>query len=234
MAGIPELDVMRSKSVTDLAKIELRFDPGTDLLRARQLVAERVQLVTPSLPTLGLAAVHDPAAVLDQPHHEDRDVFGNDVGHRHVDDRLLEHPGPAARVPGVANVAIWGERLKMYQVQTDPSSAQRRPGLAEPGHAGDRGRVGLRPDAVLRWGIHRHRRVRGDAEPTPERGECAAHRHPGGSRPSQRRRTERPDAAARGCRRRRQGSPAPDWRRSHQRWSWADAHRREVSLGQHR
>ena len=50
MAGIPGLDVMRSKSVTDLSKIELRFDQGTDLLRARQLVAERVGLVTPSLP----------------------------------------------------------------------------------------------------------------------------------------------------------------------------------------
>ena len=68
---------MRSKSVTDLAKIELRFDQGTDLLRARQLVAERVGLVTPSLPTLGLAAIHDPAAVVDQPHHEDRADLGD-------------------------------------------------------------------------------------------------------------------------------------------------------------
>jgi Cu/Ag efflux pump CusA len=51
MAGVPGLDVMRSKSVTDLAQIELRFHRGTDLLRARQLVAERVNLITPSLPT---------------------------------------------------------------------------------------------------------------------------------------------------------------------------------------
>ena len=29
------------------------------------------------------------------------------------------------RVPGVANVAIWGERLKMLQVQVDPERMRR-------------------------------------------------------------------------------------------------------------
>ena len=96
MAGIPGLDVMRSKSVSDLSKIELRFDQGTDLLRARQLVAERVGLVTPSLPRWAVAAVHDPAAVLDQPHHEDRVDLGHHLDHRHVDDRVLEHQGQVA------------------------------------------------------------------------------------------------------------------------------------------
>jgi len=51
MNGIQGLDDMRSKSVPQLSSIELLFKPGTDLLRARQLVQERVATVSPSLPT---------------------------------------------------------------------------------------------------------------------------------------------------------------------------------------
>src|SRR6478672_338873 len=51
LAGVEGLDVLRSKSVPQLSSIELIFKPGTDLLRARQLVQERITAVTPSLPT---------------------------------------------------------------------------------------------------------------------------------------------------------------------------------------
>ena len=49
LAGVPGLDVMRSKSVPQLSSIKMIFEPGTDLLLARQMVQERVALVT--LPT---------------------------------------------------------------------------------------------------------------------------------------------------------------------------------------
>src|SRR5262245_20207373 len=49
--GIQGLDDMRSKSVPQLSSIEVLFKPGTDLLRARQLVQERLATVSPSLPT---------------------------------------------------------------------------------------------------------------------------------------------------------------------------------------
>ncbi|HME90864.1 MAG TPA: efflux RND transporter permease subunit, partial [Myxococcaceae bacterium] len=50
LAGLPGLDIMRSKSVEQLSSIKMIFKPGTDLLLARQVVAERVAVVTPSLP----------------------------------------------------------------------------------------------------------------------------------------------------------------------------------------
>ncbi len=120
MAGIPGLNVMRSKSVSDLSKIELRFDQGTDLLRARQLVAERVGLVTPSLPrwasppfmiqplsstsrTMKIGMTSETTSIIDM----------STTAYWNIRARLL-------RVTGVANIAIWGERLNMYQVQTDP------------------------------------------------------------------------------------------------------------------
>ncbi len=49
--GVAGLDVMRSKSVPQLSSIKLIFEPGTDLLEARQLVQERVSLAMPDLPT---------------------------------------------------------------------------------------------------------------------------------------------------------------------------------------
>src|SRR5574342_366806 len=49
--GVPNLDVMRSRSVPDLSDIVLIFKPGTDLIYARQLVAERLAAVYPTLPT---------------------------------------------------------------------------------------------------------------------------------------------------------------------------------------
>ena len=49
--GLPGLDIMRSKSVEQLSSIILIFEPGTDLMEARQLVAERLAIVTPTLPT---------------------------------------------------------------------------------------------------------------------------------------------------------------------------------------
>src|SRR5207249_4144328 len=44
--GVEGLDVMRSKSLPDLSSIELRFKPGTDILRARQQVLERLATVS--------------------------------------------------------------------------------------------------------------------------------------------------------------------------------------------
>ena len=49
--GLDGLHLVRSKSVPQLSSIELQFEPGTDILHARQLVQERVTALTPSLPT---------------------------------------------------------------------------------------------------------------------------------------------------------------------------------------
>ncbi|MEE9159212.1 MAG: efflux RND transporter permease subunit, partial [Gammaproteobacteria bacterium] len=50
LSGVPGLAAIRSKSVPDLSAIKMYFEPGTDLLLARQLVKEHVAQVTPTLP----------------------------------------------------------------------------------------------------------------------------------------------------------------------------------------
>jgi CzcA family heavy metal efflux pump len=119
--GIPELDTIRSKSVPQLSSIELLFAEGTDVLEARQLVAERMAAVIPTIPTWAsppvmLPPVSTTGRVMEIGLSSDtidlRDM--SMIAYWTIRARLL-------RVPGVANVAIWGERIKMPQVQVDPA-----------------------------------------------------------------------------------------------------------------
>src|SRR5215468_4634572 len=124
--GIQGLDDMRSKSVPQLSSIELLFKPGTDLMRARQLVQERIATVSPSLPTWAA-----PPVMLAPVSATGRAM---QIGMTSKDHSLIEMSMTAywtirarlLRVPGVANVAIWNERLQMMTVQAQPSRMQAR------------------------------------------------------------------------------------------------------------
>jgi CzcA family heavy metal efflux pump len=117
--GVPGLDVMRSRSVPDLSDIVLIFKPGTDLIYARQLVAERLAAVYGTLPTWAA-----PPVMIQPLSSTSRamkigissDVYDmkdlSMIGYWKIRARLME-------VPGVANVPIWGERIKMPAVQVD-------------------------------------------------------------------------------------------------------------------
>ena len=121
LTGIPGLEVVRSKAVPQLSSIELLFRPGTNLLRVRQLVQERVTEVTPSLPTWAAPPVVMPAtsttARVIKIGMWSKTVNIQDlstIAYWKVRARLL-------RVPGVANVALWGEHLKQYMVEVNPT-----------------------------------------------------------------------------------------------------------------
>lgn len=118
--GIPGLDIMRSKSVEQLSSILMIFEPGTDVMAARQLVQERLAIAKPQLPTWA-----SPPVILPPLSSTARTVkigISSDtysvmdlsmVTYWKIRERLL-------RVPGVANVAIWGERIEIPMVQVDP------------------------------------------------------------------------------------------------------------------
>jgi len=124
MNGIQGLDDMRSKSVPQLSAIELLFKPGTDLLLARQLVQERLATVSPSLPTWAA-----PPVMLAPVSATGRAM---QIGMTSKSRSLIEMSMTAywtirarlLRVPGVANVAIWNERLQLMTVQAEPSRLQ--------------------------------------------------------------------------------------------------------------
>lgn len=120
--AIPGVQTIRSRSVEQLSQIVLLFEQGTDLLEARQLVAERIATITPTLPTWAA-----PPVML-QPLSATSRVLkiGLSVTDPELD--LMDLSMTAywtirtrlLKVPGVANVPIWGERLEMLQVQVDP------------------------------------------------------------------------------------------------------------------
>jgi CzcA family heavy metal efflux pump len=123
--GVPGLDEMRSSSVPQLSSIQLIFKLGTDLLRARQLVQERIATVLPTLPTWAAPPVMlQPLSSTSRvmkiglSSHSRSLIEMSMVSYWTIRARLL-------RVPGVANVPIWGERLQMLQVQVEPDKMRK-------------------------------------------------------------------------------------------------------------
>jgi len=120
LRGTPRLQTLRSKSVGALSSIRLIFEPGTDILGARQLVQERLNLAIRDLPaSSGMPFMLPPLSAtsrvmkIGMSSHEHSLMDLSMIAYWTVRFRLM-------RVPGVANVAIWGERIKSLQVQVDP------------------------------------------------------------------------------------------------------------------
>jgi CzcA family heavy metal efflux pump len=120
LQGVPGLDVMRSKSVPQLSSILLIFEPGTDLIAARQLIGERLATVTPTLPSWStppvmLQPLSSTSRAMKIGVSSDRyDVIELSLLARwKIRPRLMQ-------VPGVANVAIWGQRNEQLHVLVDP------------------------------------------------------------------------------------------------------------------
>lgn len=118
--GVPYVTKLRSKSVLGLSSVVLYLAEGTDLLRARQFVQERMATEASRLPALALAPhilsplsstsralkVGVTSATLDQ-------LELSDLARWTIRPRLLA-------IPGVANVAVWGQRDRQLQVLVDP------------------------------------------------------------------------------------------------------------------
>ena len=120
LSATPELDVMRSKTVPGLSSILLIFKPGTDLTRARQLVDERLQVAIPTLPITTTAPLMlqplsstSRALKIGLTSSEINMIDLSTIAFWTIRPKLIA-------IPGVANVAIWGERLEQLHVQVDP------------------------------------------------------------------------------------------------------------------
>ncbi|MFL6097741.1 MAG: efflux RND transporter permease subunit [Blastococcus sp.] len=124
--GIDGLDELRSKSVPQLSSVELIFDSDVDPLRTRQLVAERMSAVSATLPTwaappvmLAPVSATGRALQIGMTSKDHSIIEMSMTAYWTIRARLLE-------VPGVANVALWNERLQMMTVQVDPARMAQR------------------------------------------------------------------------------------------------------------
>jgi CzcA family heavy metal efflux pump len=122
LSGIEGLDVLRTRSVNDLSDVVLIFKPGTNLMDARLRVQERVTGITASLPRWATSPF------MIQPLSSTSRVMkiGMSVKDKStqnlIDTALTAYWTVRPRlmmVPGVANVAIWGDRWNVLQVHAD-------------------------------------------------------------------------------------------------------------------
>ncbi|HKS05938.1 MAG TPA: efflux RND transporter permease subunit [Gemmatimonadaceae bacterium] len=118
--GTPYVTTVRSKSVLGLSSVVVVFERGTDLLKARQFVGERLARVGPTLPSIA----HAP--VLLSPLSTTSRVMKIGITSKTLSQTELTtlvkwtvRPRLMA-VKGVANVAIWGQRDRQLQVLVDP------------------------------------------------------------------------------------------------------------------
>src|SRR5262245_60566418 len=118
--GVPWLDTIRSESLPGLSSIVLVFKRGTDLMQARQMVAERLTqayaLPHVSRPPMMLQPLSATSRVM---------IVGlNSKSLSPIQVSVLARWTIMPRlkgIPGVANVAIWGQRDRQLQVRVDPS-----------------------------------------------------------------------------------------------------------------
>src|SRR3979411_3247897 len=118
--GVAWLDQIRSESAPGLSSIDLIFEPGTDPLKARQVVQERMTQAH-ALPNVGSSPV------IIQPTSSTSRVMMIGLSASElslVDLSVLARWKIKPRlmgVPGVANVTIWGQRDRQLQVQANPA-----------------------------------------------------------------------------------------------------------------
>lgn len=119
--GVSWLEEVRSKSVLGLSSVVLYFEEGTDIMEARQLVQERLTQLAERLPSVAkppviLSPLSATSRVLKIGMSSEKlsQMEMTTIAKWTIRPRLMA-------IPGVANVAIWGQRDRQIQVLVDPN-----------------------------------------------------------------------------------------------------------------
>jgi CzcA family heavy metal efflux pump len=118
--GVAFLHTIESASLPGLSSIRMIFEPGTDILDARQVVEERLTQAH------ALPQVSKPPQMLQPVSSTSRVMLVGLTSDELslIDMSLLARWNVRPRlmgVPGVANVAVWGQRDRQLQVLVDPA-----------------------------------------------------------------------------------------------------------------
>lgn len=119
--GVAWVDTIQSRSIPGLSSVVMTFEPGTDMLDARQMVQERLTQAH------ALPNVSDAPAMIQPVSSTSRVMMIGLSSDEHtlIDQSVLARWTIRPRllsVPGVANVSIWGQRERQLQVQVDPQT----------------------------------------------------------------------------------------------------------------
>jgi Cu/Ag efflux pump CusA len=121
LRAVPGLDILRSKSVPGLSDIVMIFKLGEDVIAARQRVQEQLDIAATQVHhSIGVPVMLQPLSStsrvmkigLKSDTMDIKDL--SMVAYWKMKFRLM-------KVPGVANIPIWGEQIKLLQLSVDPS-----------------------------------------------------------------------------------------------------------------
>lgn len=117
--GMPHVDTIRSKSVLGLSSVVLLLDEGSNLHEARQYVQERLALVAQTLPRLSRPPVMlPPLSSLSR--LMKIGISSTTMSQMEMTQVAFWTMRPKLMaIPGVANVAIWGQQDMQLQVLLD-------------------------------------------------------------------------------------------------------------------
>lgn len=118
--GVKGMKIMRSKSVQGLSSVVTIFNSSMDLMAARQLVQERLLTLSGQLPALARTPVIlSPLSSLSRVMKIG--VWSDTLSQTEMTTLVRWTVRPKLMsIPGVANVAIWGQRDRQLQVLIDP------------------------------------------------------------------------------------------------------------------
>ena len=121
LRAAPGIDFIRSKSVRGLSDIKLIFKMGEDVIEARRRVQELLDLAIGGLPqSSGMPVMLQPLSSTSRAlkigiTSDKYDIMDlSMIAYWTMKFRMMS-------VPGVANIPIWGEKIKSLQVQVDPA-----------------------------------------------------------------------------------------------------------------
>jgi len=118
--GTPQLKTLRSKSVLGLSSVVMLFEEGTNLSEARNAVQERLSLASSRLPVVAKPPVMLPA-LSSLSRMLKIGVSSKKLNQMEISSLVMWTIRPRLMsVPGVANVAVWGQRDKQLQVLVNP------------------------------------------------------------------------------------------------------------------
>lgn len=123
MSGLPDVEQIRSVSKFGISVVTIVFHEGTDILRARQLVSERIPRAAEAIPqnygTPGLGPIATALGEVFQ--FQVKAEPGSSVTAmelRSILDWFVSYQ--LRKVPGVTEINAHGGELKTYQVEVDP------------------------------------------------------------------------------------------------------------------
>ncbi|MDG3003356.1 efflux RND transporter permease subunit [Paludisphaera mucosa] len=123
MSGLPDVEQIRSVSKFGISVVTIVFHEGTDILRARQLVSERIPRAAQSIPTnYGTPSLGPIATALGEVFQfQVKAEAGSSISAmelRSILDWFVSYQ--LRKVPGVTEINAHGGELKTYQVEVDP------------------------------------------------------------------------------------------------------------------